>query len=408
MNITSKIVIAIVSICLVFSNISCLQGNTGTVDSLVQQSSGLQVGAERIPKYLPIIKDKTIAVVANQTSLVGTRHLVDTLLSLGVSIKCVFAPEHGFRGEAGAGDKIQDSKDLQTGLSIVSLYGKHMKPTADDLKGVEVVIFDIQDVGVRFYTYISTLQYVMEACIENSVALIILDRPNPNGFYVDGPVLDESFRSFVGMQKIPVVHGMTIGEYSKMLIGESWIERPEKLNLHIVEVANYSHKDKYQLPIRPSPNLPNMQSVYLYPSLCFFEGAAVSIGRGTDFPFQCYGFPGMDGADFKFKPVAIPGVATNPPYKDTVCSGIDLRKAVTGPSNLPAKLRLDFLISAYSLFPDKNKFFNPFFEKLSGTNELRYQIINSESEEMIRKSWEPELSAFKKIRKKHLLYEDFE
>jgi len=408
MNNTPKIVLAVVTICFVFLNISCLQGKTGLVGNDEQESLSIEVGAERLNEYIPLIHGKTIAVVANQTSYVADRHLVDTLLALGVSIKCVFAPEHGFRGEAGAGDKIKNAKDPQTGLAIVSLYGKHIKPTVEDLKGIDIIIFDIQDVGTRFYTYISTLQYVMEACIENSVGLIILDRPNPNGFYVDGPVLEDSYRSFVGMQKIPVVHGMTVGEYSGMLLGESWVNNSDKLSIHVITVANYTHKDLYQLPIRPSPNLPNMQSVYLYPSLCFFEGAAVSIGRGTPFPFQCYGFPGMEGANLNFKPINILGVATNPPYKDTICNGVDLRTKEIDFQNLQTKLRLEFLLKAYASYPNKESFFNPFFERLAGTDQLRLQIINSETEAEIRKSWEPELSNFKKTRKKYLLYKDFD
>jgi uncharacterized protein YbbC (DUF1343 family) len=359
-------------------------------------------------KYLSSLKGKTIAVVANQTTMVGQKHLVDTLLDLGIRIKCVFAPEHGFRGEAGAGEKIKDGIDAKTGLSIVSLYGNHLKPTAKDLENIDLVVFDIQDVGARFYTYISTLQYVMEACAENGIALVILDRPNPNGFYVDGPVLRDSFRSFVGMMPIPVVHGMTIGEYAKMLIGEQWVTNWRSMNLEVITVDNYTHKDHYHLPVRPSPNLPNMRSVYLYPSLCFFEGTAVSIGRGTEYPFQCYGFPGLKDGTFTFTPKDIAGVATDPPYENILCNGIDLRRTDIHFGELPAKLELKWLQHSYDNFPEKEKFFNSFFEKLAGNDILRKQIIGRIPEKEIRLSWEPELSKFKAIRKKYLLYPDFE
>ncbi len=384
-----------------------MQGNSGQNNSESLSNEEIRVGAECFEKYLPLLKNKTIAIVANQTSLIKSKHLVDTLLNLGISIKCVFAPEHGFRGEAGAGEKISDGRDPETGIPIISLYGKHLKPTEKDLENVDIILFDIQDVGARFYTYISTLQYVMEACAETKTSLLILDRPNPNGFYVDGPVLSESFRSFVGMMKIPVVHGMTIGEYAGMLIGEKWLTNIESLSMKVILVENYSHRDFYQLPVPPSPNLPNMQAVYLYPSLCFFEGTSVSIGRGTSFPFQCFGFPGMKNSDISFTPVTISGVATNPPYEDTLCNGIDLRRKEIQTNKLPGKIQLNYLLDAYKAFPDKKIFFNSFFEKLAGNNELRRQIIAGKTEVEIRQSWEPSLSAFKIIRKRHLLYPDF-
>jgi len=359
-------------------------------------------------EYLHKLRGKQVAIVANQTSLVGTTHLVDTLLSSGISVKCVFAPEHGFRGEAGAGEKIADGKDTRTGLPLISLYGKHLKPDAEDLRDVDIVIFDIQDVGVRFYTYISTLQYVMEACAEHKKHLLILDRPNPHGHYVDGPVLESEFRSFVGMNTIPVVHGMTVAEYANMLIGEGWLKGSESADIDCVKIENYSHSDYFQLPVRPSPNLPNMRAVYLYPSLCFFEGTAISLGRGTEHPFQCFGFPGMKESTFSFTPKNIKGVALNPPYQDTLCNGIDLRSANITINDIPRQLRLDFLQMAYSGFADKERFFNSFFNKLAGNGTLKSQIRQGISESAIRNSWKADLETFSVIRKKYLLYPDFE
>ena len=385
-----------------------MQGQTGQVNVVKSQVDEIQVGANQVEKYLPLLKGKIVAVVANQTSLVSNVHFVDTLVASGVKIKCVFAPEHGFRGEAGAGEKIKDGKDKKTGLPIISLYGKHLKPSSNDLANVDILIFDIQDVGARFYTYISTLQYVMEACAEANLPILILDRPNPNGFYVDGPVLHEAFKSFVGMCKIPVVHGMTIGEYAKMLKGEKWFSNSDSLDLKIILVVNYTHRSLYNLPVQPSPNLPNMQAVYLYPSLCFFEGTSISIGRGTKFPFQCVGFPGMKNGDISFTPINIAGVVSNPPYRDTLCNGIDLRTVSLYEDSLSSLLQLKWLTKMYSEFPNKKFFFNSFFEKLAGTATLRTQIINGRTEAEIRKSWEPELSEFKKIRKKYLLYLDFD
>lgn len=405
MNIASKILCSIFTCCLILADISCIHGTSNHVISEKITADEIIVGSESIAEYLPVIKNKRIAIVANQTSLVDQKHLVDTLQRMGVNIKLVFAPEHGFRGEESAGEKISDGKDAKSGLAVVSLYGKHLKPTKSELKDIDIVLFDIQDVGARFYTYISTLQYVMEACAESNVLLIILDRPNPNGFYVDGPVLQDPYRSFVGMMKIPVVHGMTVGEYASMLVGERWIRGAEALRMQIVKVKNYTHSKLYNLPVRPSPNLPNMKAVYLYPSLCFFEGTAVSIGRGTDFPFQCFGFPGMKNADISIIPVNIKGVAKNPPYQDTLCNLKDLRHNLDPLTQ--HQIQLQWLLDAYSAFPEKKDFFNSFFDKLAGSSELRRQITSGESEENIRKSWEPALSEFKLLRKKYLLYTDF-
>lgn len=408
MSNTAKILSTFFYFWLICVNISCSHAGKSVEDfSDRVKSDRIVVAAERINEYVPLLRNKTIAIVANQTSQLGQKHLVDSLISLGSKIKCVFAPEHGFRGEAGAGDKIPDGIDRKTGLPIISLYGKHLKPTREDLRNVDIVLFDIQDVGARFYTYISTLQYVMESCAENNVELIVLDRPNPNGYYVDGPVLEDNFKSFVGMCNIPVVHGMTIGEYAKMLKGEKWFMQSDSLKLKVVLIENYTHDSLYKLPIRPSPNLPNMESVYLYPSLCFFEGTSISLGRGTPFPFQCIGFPGLKNGTISFTPVNIKGVVSNPPYRDTLCQGLDLRSSVFHEGELDGKIQIHLLLDMYDSFPAKHKFFNSFFEKLAGTGKLREQIINRTSEADIRKSWEPELSAFKKIRKKYLLYPDF-
>lgn len=366
-------------------------------------------GAHQTTEYFHLLKDRSIGIVANQTSMINNTHLVDSLKNSGFNIKCVFAPEHGFRGNKGAGEHVESAIDQSTGIKVISLYGKHMKPDANDMKGLDVVVFDIQDVGVRFYTYISTLQHVMEACIENKVQLIVLDRPNPNSFYVDGPVLEKEFQSFVGMQPVPVVYGMTIGEYASMLDGEGWLhpKKKGKCKLSIIPVKNYTHVDKYRLPVPPSPNLPNMDAVYLYPSVCFFEGTHVSLGRGTDKPFRLIGFPEYPGEEVSFKPENIPGVATNPPYRDTLVRGKDLsgegRNVVNSRS-----IQLKWLIEMYSVFPDKENFFNNFFDKLAGTSKLRKQIIDNKTEDEIRESWKEDIEDFKKIRKKYLHYKDFE
>lgn len=366
-------------------------------------------GAESTEEYFPLLKGKKIAIVANHTAILGHQHLVDSLKNSGFNIKCVFAPEHGFRGESGAGDKIANGKDANTGIHIISLYGKHLKPTAKDLKGVDVVVFDIQDVGVRFYTYISTLQYVMEACAELNIRLIVLDRPNPNGFYVDGPVLKKEFTSFVGMQPVPVVYGMTIGEYAMMLNGEGWLAKNAKCNLKVIQLINYDHSKKPVIRIPPSPNLPDMDAIYLYPSICLFEGTHVSLGRGTSAPFRLVGFPGYKGEkgerDTSFTPKNIKGFATNPPYSDSLCTGINLiGKGYEAPKR--AEMDLSLLSLMYQRFPDKSKFFNNFFNKLAGNSELQEQIKSGLSPEQIKATWKQDLDAFKVIRKKYLLYPD--
>jgi uncharacterized protein YbbC (DUF1343 family) len=357
--------------------------------------------------YLPLLKDKSVGVVANQTSVIGRYHLVDSLKGSGVNIKCVFAPEHGFRGEKSAGEKVLNSIDKKTGLKIISLYGKNVAPKESDLNGIDIILFDIQDVGVRFYTYISTLQYIMEACSDKNIQLIILDRPNPHSFYIDGPVLKPEFSSFVGMQSVPVVYAMTIGEYAMMLNGEGWLKGKKKCNLKVIPIKNYTHNSKYQLRIPPSPNLPDMDAVYLYPSICFFEGTHVSLGRGTDKPFRLIGFQNNKKDTVSFTPKEIPGIAVNPPYEDTLCKGIDLsregKKVILNKS-----LKLKWLLEMYAAFPDKEKFFNNFFDKLAGTDQLRLQITQNKTEKEIRNSWKGDIDKFKIIRKKYLLYEDFE
>jgi uncharacterized protein YbbC (DUF1343 family) len=360
-------------------------------------------GANQIELYNSIIEGKSVAVVANQTSKIGSTHLVDTLFSIGINIKVIFAPEHGFRDLADAGESIENSKDTETGVPIISLYGSHLKPTPLDLKGIDVVIFDIQDVGTRFYTYISTLHYILESCAENHIECLVLDRPNPNGFYFDGNILDTTYKSFVGMDPIPVVHGMTVGEYSNMLNGEGWLKKGVKCDLVVINCKNYTHKTLYELPVRPSPNLPNQTSVYLYPSICFFEGTTVSLGRGTSFPFQVFGSPKLPDKGFSFIPESLPG-AKNPLLLGVKCFGTDLRDAMK--QNLVPKpeLNLEWLISAYKDFPDKDKFFNSYFDVLAGGPVLRKQIQKGMTSEQIRATWKDGLAKFAKIREKYLLY----
>ncbi len=407
-----------------------------------ETSPRILTGAEQMERYLPLLRGLSVAVFANQTSLVGKSHLIDTLLKKGIHISKIFAPEHGFRGTADAGEQVSNLTDPQTGIRIISLYGSKEKPSAEDLAGVDILLFDIQDVGVRFYTYIASLQKFNESAIQNNRPLIVLDRPNPNGYYVDGPVLEPKFKSFVGMQPVPVVYGMTIGEYAGMLIGEQWLD-PEIINqlnsvhainesarridsivqamrkhpfsialndfrLIVIPCKNYSHNRRYVLPVKPSPNLPSMQSVYLYPSLCFFEGTAVSLGRGTDKPFQQFGHPSFPQNLYHFTPHSMEG-AKHPPLMDQTCYGFDLSK--TEPlKETGYHFSLKWLLEAYRLFPAKNEFFlnnGGFFNKLAGGEGLMQQLIAGKTEEEIRKSWEPALTGFKRIRKKYLLYTDF-
>ena len=409
------------------------QPSTKTTDHLFANDDLIIPGAERTDVYLPLIKNKTIAVFANQTSLVGNSTIIDTLVKLGVNIKVIFGPEHGFRGTTDAGEKVNNFTDEKTGIKVVSLYGSKTKPSKEDLQGIDMMLFDIQDVGVRFYTYISSLQYYMESALENNIPLIILDRPNPNGFYIDGPVLDTAYKSFVGMQPVPVVYGMTIGEYALMIAGENWLSAKANkkyndykqaeagsgapVHLLVIKCSNYTHNSKYILPVNPSPNLTGMGSVYWYPSACFFEGTVITEGRGTDHPFEIFGHPDLPDTLFAFTPRSTQG-AKEPKFKDRLCYGWNMYNADNDITiqQINNQIQLKWLLNAYRLFPDKQNFFikpksgNPtdyFFNKLAGSNELMQQINEGKTESEIRASWQDKLEAFKKIRKKYLLYPDF-
>lgn len=363
---------------------------------------------ERTEQYLPLLNGKRVALIINQTAKVGAVSLLDLLISKHIAVRKIFVPEHGFRGNEDAGAHIDNSKDSLTGLPVISLYGAHKKPTADDLAGIDMLVYDLQDVGVRFYTYISTLEYCMEAAAENKVQIVVLDRPNPNGFYVDGPVLNKSCKSFVGMQSVPIVYGMTVGEYAKMLVGERWIANAADLKLTVIKCDNYNHNSLYRLPVAPSPNLRNMAAVYAYPSLCMFEGTVISVGRGTDKPFQQFGSPELKGKyTYSFTPHSGYG-AKSPMYEDKECFGMAVgvidEQAL---QEIDRKFQLKWVLAAYNAYPDKAKFFTPFFKKLAGTDKLDEQIKSGVAEADIRKSWAKDIAAFKKIRKKYLLYTDF-
>ena len=361
------------------------------------------VGAAKFDEYLPLIKGKKVGLVINQTSTVNATHLVDTLLMQGIRIEKIFAPEHGFRGTADAGEKVANGRDSKTGLPIISLYGKRKKPLPQDLAGIEVIIFDIQDVGARFYTYISTMSLVMEACAEQGIPVIVLDRPNPNGHYVDGPILDSEFSSFVGMHPVPVVHGMTVGEYAQMVNGEAWLKDGIRCELEVIKCQNYHHQRSYDLPIAPSPNLPNANAIQWYPSLCFFEGTNVSIGRGTNKQFQIIGAPAFPMGDAEFTPRSMPG-AKYPKFEGKLCKGYDFST-----ENFRAnQLNLKWLLHFYEHYPNKASFFskNNFFDKLAGTDQLRLQIQKGLSENEIRATWKEDLSQFIKMREKYLLYRE--
>jgi uncharacterized protein YbbC (DUF1343 family) len=420
---------------LLFSISASGQVNSKSTSKKISPMQGIQPAAERLDQYIHLLKGKKVAVFANQTSTIGNQHLVDVLKKAGVTIKVIFGPEHGFRGTADAGEKVENTIDKATGVPVVSMYGKKRKPSKEDLKDVDIMLFDIQDVGVRFYTYISSLQEYMETAIEQNIPLMVLDRPNPNGHYVDGPVLEEKYKSFVGMQPVPVVYGMTMGEYAKMILEEGWLSKEameaytqnvlaatyppgaKYFGLTVIPNGNYTHKSKYSLPVKPSPNLPDMGSIYWYPSTCFFEGTVLSEGRGTEKPFQIFGHPSFPKTLYKFTPTSREG-AKEPKLKNQVCYGWNL----SGPTEtvlkkVDNKVQLGWLIVAYNLFQDKDKFFilpkngnadESFFNKLAGNATLMQQIKKGTSEKDIRKSWEPKLKAFKQIRKKYLMYPDFE
>lgn len=410
---------------LFISNLGCAQPLHYS-SSKVSNNDRIIAAAERMDTYVPLLNGKRVAIFANHTSMVGDVNLVDTLIKKGVNIKVIFGPEHGFRGTADAGEKIGNYVDEKTGVPVVSLYGTKRRPSAEDLKEVDVMVFDIQDVGVRFYTYISSLQEYIETAFENNKPVMILDRPNPNGFYVDGPVLDMKFKSFIGMQPVPVVYGMTIGEYALMIAGEGWLSKTanDKYKVYqqslstpdtpfhfiVIKCLNYTHDSKYHLPVKPSPNLPEIQSIYLYPSTCLFEGTALSEGRGTEKPFQIFGHPLLPKNLYSFRPRSVEG-ARNPKLKDNLCYGWNLNgtpEVVLKKVN--NRIQLKWLITAYRLFPQKDSFFlkNNFFNRLAGNDLLMQQIKSRKSENEIRKSWEPGLRNFKAIRKKYLLYTDFE
>jgi len=367
----------------------------------------IEVGASRLGAYVPLLKHKKVALVINQTSMVHDVALLDTLLSLDIQIAKIFTPEHGFRGSADAGAHIDNAVDTKTGIPIISLYGAHKEPTAKDFENVDIVVFDLQDVGVRFYTYISTLEYVMQACVLNNKEFIVLDRPNPNGFYIDGPVLDTSFKSFVGMQPIPIVYGMTIAEYALMLKGT--VAALRNCKVKVISCLNYTHAMRYTLSVAPSPNLKNNTAIYLYPSLCLFEGTIVSVGRGTPYPFQQFGHPSFKYSyGYSFVPQKMQG-ASKPLYESDTCYGALLATTEDAALTLiKNKLNLTWLMETYKASSDKEHFFNPFFQKLVGNQLLEKQLIAHVSEDSIRASWSSAIQAFKKIRKKYLLYTDFE
>ncbi|MAT54350.1 MAG: hypothetical protein CMN32_07685 [Saprospirales bacterium] len=366
-------------------------------------------GAWNTEAYLPFLEGKKVALMVNHSSLIGETHLVDSLLSQGVQIVRIFAPEHGFRGDAADGEHIADGRDPRSGLPVISLYGKKKKPGKEELEDIDVVVFDIQDVGARFYTFTSALSYLMEACAEFKLPVMVLDRPNPLGFYIDGPVLEPEFQSYVGLHPVPVVYGMTIGEWASMVNGEGWLRDGIKCSLTVIECRNYDHNTRYELPVPPSPNLPNMRAIYLYPSLCFFEGTQISVGRGTDIPFQCFGAPDLEYGDFYFTPQPNAG-SKYPPHRDEKCRGVDLSKMPLDSLRSQNRLNLSFLLTAYEHYSDKPSFFlkTGYFEKLAGTAELRKQLQAGMTESAIRASWKPGIDSFKQIRKKYLLYPDFE
>jgi len=360
-------------------------------------------GASQFNMYKQLIEGKSVAVVANQTSIAGDIHLVDFLVAKGINLRTIFAPEHGFRSMADAGEIIQDGIDVKTGIPVVNLYGSHLRATPEDLKETDVVLFDIQDVGVRFYTYLGTLHYLMEACAAAGVKCVILDRPNPNGFYVDGNILDTAYSSFVGMHPVPIVHGMTVGEYAMMINGEGWLKNGATCDLEVIRCLNYTHTTLYELPVRPSPNLPNQNSIYLYPSICFFEGTRISLGRGTDFPFQVYGSPVLPDTGFSFIPDSTFG-SKNPPLRGQKCYGADLRNTLKEGLVPVPKINLGWVIDAYSNYPEKDKFFTSYFDVLSGGPTIREQIQKGMTSDQIRETWKEGLEKFSKIREKYLLY----
>lgn len=377
--------------------------------AVLQATAQVKNGADRLEELFPLLENKRISLVVNQTSLVQNVHLLDTLYNKGVHITQVFAPEHGFRGDADAGEFIKNGKDYRTQVPIISLYGKNKKPQPAQLQQTDIVIFDIQDVGARFYTYISTMFYVMQACAENNKELIILDRPNPCD-YIDGPVLDMKYKSFVGMLPIPVLHGCTIGELAQMINGEGWLGNNLQCPLKVITIEDWKHGQPYSLPVKPSPNLPNDQAIALSPSLCPFEGTSVSVGRGTDFPFQIIGSPTTKNLKFRFMPHSMKGSDKHPLHQDAYCYGLNL----SSEKNIPKGFSLQYVIQFYNYFQNLTKhaekefFTRPhWFDLLMGTNQVRLDILKNKTEEQIRSAWQKKLNQYKEIRKKYLLYEDY-
>ena len=394
--------------CMLFQFVVQSQTIASGVGTQINQGGMIQVGAECTENYFPELNGKSIGIVANQTSMIGSTNLVDSLHSCHFSIEKIFSLEHGFRGNEDAGANVGDHIDEKTSLPIISLYGSKKKPSKVDLKNIQILVYDIQDVGVRFYTYISSLQFIMESCAENDIELIILDRPNPNGYYVDGPVLEKDCKSFVGLTPIPIVYGMTCGEYANMLNGEVFLEDSLKCKLKVIKVRNYTHDFLYKLPISPSPNLTNMSAVYLYPSLGLFEGTSISIGRGTNKAFQVIGHPNLKKLDYSFTPRSIKGASLHPLFQDTICYGNDLTDFGSTFIKNNKHIYLFWIIELYKKLRNQEPFFNSFFDKLSGNKELQKQIKEGKSEEDIYKSWNEGIVNFKKTRKKYLLYPDFE
>ncbi|MCB0820165.1 MAG: DUF1343 domain-containing protein [Bacteroidetes bacterium] len=375
------------------------------VEVVLKTDADVKTGAERTEAWFPLLKNKRVALVANHTSLIGKTHLADSMISMKINLVKVFAPEHGFRGSADAGEHVSNGKDSRTGLPLISLYGNNKKPGAEQLADVDVLVFDIQDVGARFYTYISTMSYVMEACAEQGKEVIILDRPNPNGHYVDGPVLDPKFSSFVGLHPVPVVHGMTVGEYAQMVNGEGWLKGGIKCKLNVITCEGWNHRNYYQVDVAPSPNLRTMNAIYLYPSLCFFEGTKVSVGRGTEAPFEMIGYPGCSIGSYSFTPASGPG-SKSPMYEGKVCTGFNLRPFGENFVRDTGRLYLFWLVSLIEQEKYNPAFFNDFFDKLAGTDQLRKQLLEKKTEDEIRALWQPDLEKFRAIRKKYLLYPD--
>jgi uncharacterized protein YbbC (DUF1343 family) len=409
-----KKIYASIGFILVLLAVSC-KTNTTTKEPQItpkKVETNIVTGAEQTAQYLPYLKGKRIALLSNPTAIIGKTHLVDSLKNLSVQIMKVFGPEHGFRGNASAGTEVGNEKDAATGLKIISLYGKKRKPTKEDLDDVDLMIFDIQDVGCRFYTYINVLRDVMESCAENGKELMILDRPNPNGYLVDGPVLDMSLKSGVGQFPIPIAHGMTIAEFGQMINGEGWLPEKKVCKLKIIKMLNYDHEMPYTLPMKPSPNLNTQQSIMLYPTLCLYEGTSVSQGRGTYFPFTVLGSPILKGKyPFSFTPVSIKGMSEAPLHKDETCYGLDLREYDINTLRTSKRLNIQWMIDLYKAFPDKTQFFDRNVSKqimnidiLAGVSAFKKQIIEGKTMKEIQDSWEPQLSGYKVMRKKYLIY----